>query len=247
MLRIRNWKQFQHYKNLGGRPRWIKLYHKLMEDKQWHDLSGDAAKGLVMLWLIASEAGGDLPSIPDLAFRMRISENRVIALLSDCSHWIETGPIATLEQLYSDSREPLEQNRIEEKRIEEEKNKISCASKSDARLGSPEFLSFWDSYPRKEGRKAALRIWVKKNLDSQLGEVLAGLEAWNKARKPEFMPYAQGWLNQEAWKEIPLRGGGENKIDNEKLERIRRERQADEESARNYQEPRRNAGRSFQS
>jgi uncharacterized protein YdaU (DUF1376 family) len=93
---------------------------------------------------------------------------------------------------------------------EEEKKKISRAPKNAAmKLGSPQFLTFWDSYPRKEGRKAALGIWEHLQLDGRLEEVLAGLEAWKKAREPQYMPYAQGWLNQESWKEIPLKGNAD--------------------------------------
>src|SRR5437016_12634195 len=87
LARIRNWKKFQHYTR--RRPPWIKLYREILDDKQWHELSGESAKGLIMLWLIASENNGELPDSKTLAFRLRISENRVTALLSDCCHWIE--------------------------------------------------------------------------------------------------------------------------------------------------------------
>jgi hypothetical protein len=78
-------------------------------------------------------------------------------------------------------------------------------------LGSSEFQCFWEAYPRHEARKEALRVWVKKSLDGKLGEVLAGLETWKKRREPHYMPYAQGWLNKDSWKETPLGNGKEFK------------------------------------
>jgi len=98
-LRIKNWEKFQHYKH--RKPPWIKLYRDLLEDKQWNELSGDAAKCLIMLWMIASESEGYLPDIEVLAFRLRRSEKEVKSLLSECYHWIEDDAsvmLATCEQ-----------------------------------------------------------------------------------------------------------------------------------------------------
>ena len=44
-IRIRNWKQFQHFKD--RKPLWIKLYRDLLDNVDWHELPGDDAKALV--------------------------------------------------------------------------------------------------------------------------------------------------------------------------------------------------------
>jgi hypothetical protein len=54
--RVKNWKKFQHFKDRS--PPWIKLYRDLLDDPDWHELSGDEAKALVMIWLVASENDG---------------------------------------------------------------------------------------------------------------------------------------------------------------------------------------------
>jgi hypothetical protein len=77
--RIRNWKHFQHYKN--RRPPWIKLHRDILDDPDWHALTGDSAKVLISLWLIASDDNdkdGKLPSIRKLAFRLRMTEKVVV-------------------------------------------------------------------------------------------------------------------------------------------------------------------------
>ncbi len=92
-VRIKNWAKFQHYKGKAVRNApWIKLYTKLLNDRQWHALSGNASKLLAMLWLIANEhdsEGGTLPSIADIAFRTRLLEKEVAELLFELDHWVE--------------------------------------------------------------------------------------------------------------------------------------------------------------
>ena len=86
-MRIKNWSQFQHFKDRD--PIWIKLYRNLLDDIEWHQLEPFAAKMLVNLWLIASEDSGKLPEIRVLAFRLRQQEKDVIKAISQLGHWLE--------------------------------------------------------------------------------------------------------------------------------------------------------------
>lgn len=86
---VKNWTRFQHFKD--RKPPWIKLYRDLLDDPDWHDLSGDDAKGLVMIWLIASEDEDRLGRLPDsrkLAFRLRITQDQADQLLNRLSRWL---------------------------------------------------------------------------------------------------------------------------------------------------------------
>lgn len=85
--RVKNWQSFQHFKD--RRPPWIKLSRDLLDDPDWHDLSGEEAKALVMIWLVASENDGNLPDNRKLAFRLRIDERQVETLLKYLSHWLD--------------------------------------------------------------------------------------------------------------------------------------------------------------
>jgi hypothetical protein len=87
--RIKNWQKHQHFKD--RRPPWIKLYRDLLDDKDWHSLSSDAAKFLVMVWLLASEdkdQKGLVPDVGTLAFRLRTSEATAKQLLAELSRWL---------------------------------------------------------------------------------------------------------------------------------------------------------------
>lgn len=97
--RVKNWKKFQHFKD--RKPPWIKLYRDLLDDPDWHDLSGDEAKALVMMWLVASEDDGNLPDNRKLAFRLRIDERQVETLLKHClPHWLDRDDAESISSQY---------------------------------------------------------------------------------------------------------------------------------------------------
>ena len=91
--RIKDWHRFQHYvtgKNATATPEWIKLYRReTLDHIEFHKLSGDDAKTLVLIWIVASERKGELPPIDQLAFRLRVTEEYLIFLLPRLSPWVE--------------------------------------------------------------------------------------------------------------------------------------------------------------
>lgn len=100
-MKIKNWSEFQHFKDRT--PPWIKLYRHLLDDPEWHELSGDEAKTLIMLWLIASEdkdMEGNLPSPKNIAFRLRITENKLKQELNKLSHWLILDDINMISERY---------------------------------------------------------------------------------------------------------------------------------------------------
>src|SRR5690606_5300424 len=118
MLSIKNWAKFQHFKDRS--PPWIKLYRDLLDDLQWHKLDPVAAKALVMLWLIASENDGNLPDTEELAFRLRMPESDLLAILPNLSHWIEGDCIDAISPRYHDDDKPMPLARSRETETEEE-------------------------------------------------------------------------------------------------------------------------------
>ena len=98
--KIKNWAKFQHFKD--RKPPWIKLYRDILDDMEWHNLSGDSAKLLTMLWLIASEGEGVLPEVKYLSFRLRLPEKTINNCLSTLSHWLERDDIGVISERYQD-------------------------------------------------------------------------------------------------------------------------------------------------
>lgn len=64
MLRVKSWREHQHYKNKGGSPVWIKLYRKILTDYTFRSLSEADRFKLIGVWLLASETEGVIPRDP---------------------------------------------------------------------------------------------------------------------------------------------------------------------------------------
>ncbi len=100
---IKNFSKFQHFKDRT--PPWIKLYRDILDDPDWHDLQAEAAKVLVMLWVIASEdetKRGMLPEEKKLAFRLRLSEKNLRIILSQLKNFLIQVDINAISKRYQD-------------------------------------------------------------------------------------------------------------------------------------------------
>lgn len=204
-MRIRNWKQFQHYKN--RRPPWIKLHREILDDPDWHSLSGDSAKVLISLWLIASDDNdkdGKLPPLRKLAFRLRMSEKVVAQHLEKLSQWLvqdASNALADCEQLAvpetEESRDrdrvfsqnaPLASNRFQKPTLEELTAYVKEAGL--AKVNPDRFMDHYETNGWKVGKnpmkdwKAAARNWNRNDFggggNRQSPPPQSGLEDWTR-------------------------------------------------------------------
>lgn len=128
-IKVKDWAKFQHFKD--RRPPWIKLYRDILDDIEWHELDPVAAKALVAIWVIASEADGELPELRKLAFRLRMSVSDTEIVLSKLNHWLVRGDIAPISERHQS--DPLErETETEEERETEEEKKPARASRKPA-------------------------------------------------------------------------------------------------------------------
>lgn len=126
-MRVKNWRKFQHFKDRS--PPWIKLYRDLLDDLDWHELPPQSAKALVMIWLIASENGGELPDLKTLAFRLRLKEDQTKSIISSLSHWLEQGditPISEGPQSDSTEGEGETEKEVEKEREARKRAEVPC-------------------------------------------------------------------------------------------------------------------------
>lgn len=68
------------------------------------------------------------------------------------------------------------------------------------------FQEFWQRYPNKVGKDAALRAWIKKGCEGLCNDILSGLmrNMGHITREGgEFIPNPSTWLNQGRWKDEP--------------------------------------------
>jgi hypothetical protein len=185
-MRIKNWSKFQHFKD--RRPPWVKLYRDILDDIEWHELDPQAAKVLVMLWLIASEDDGNLPDIKKLAFRLRMTEKQTSDCIFKLSHWVEQDDIKPISTRYQDDRLETETETETEREKEgetEKKTQRGTRLPADCLLPPEwadfckhqrpdlvprqvfdEFRDYWIAQPGQKGVKtdwdATWRNWVRR-------------------------------------------------------------------------------------
>lgn len=69
-LYVRKWAEWQTYRSDRGKPPWIKVYRRLLQDLDWSSLT-DAEKGqLVSIWILAADRDGYIPDEPDALQRV---------------------------------------------------------------------------------------------------------------------------------------------------------------------------------
>ena len=100
-VRIKNWNQHQHFKDRN--PPWIKLHRELLDRRDISVISDRAFRTLISLWLLASEDKqllGNLPSIEDIAFRLRTSISNIIKDLNELKDFIIDYDITMISERY---------------------------------------------------------------------------------------------------------------------------------------------------
>ena len=69
------------------------------------------------------------------------------------------------------------------------------------------FAPFWDAYPRKAGKRDALKAWTKATRRASPTEIADGAARFaSDPNLPEeqFIPYPSKWLNGDHWEDGPL-------------------------------------------
>lgn len=192
---------------------WFRFYNEVVDDPKVQRLSGDLFKVWVNFLCLASKHDGVLPSTEDLAFSLRVSEDEIstfrnqlmIAGLFDEKRGMVVPHGWDKRQFKSD----LSTSRV--KRFRKRSKPVSRNGPEQTRTEQtpivPEsgFEKFWNAYPRKVGKTAAMKRWVVIEPSEELvGKMLAAIEAWKQSdqwRKNDgqYVPYPVTWLNQERW------------------------------------------------
>ena len=201
-FRIKDWSKFQHFKDRT--PPWVKLYRDILDDPDWHELDGQSAKVLTMLWLIASEDethSGALPCLRKLAFRLRMEENKVKQSLDKLSHWLIQSDIEPISERYQSDAPETET----ETYTEREKEK-------DMAYG---FDEFWAIYERKGNKVQSLKAWrkIKPSIELQLQIYDAARIYVRATPDKQFRKDASTWLNNQCWNdEVVVRQEQQKKV-----------------------------------
>lgn len=210
--RIRDWNKYKHFKDRNA-P-WVKLNKDLLSSRDWFDLSGDTAKTLVMLWLVASEdpeREGNLPDLRELAFRLRMDEANVQRLLGELGKWLESTDtvVETAETtvVQTDNvvitQEPPKYD-IPATTAKKPAQKKSTGKKKYAKHSySREFEEFWAKYPNNQHKKNAAMKFGEMTKTVPAAEIIAGLQrqldSSHITEDTKSFMYAETWLHQKRW------------------------------------------------
>ncbi len=73
-----------------------------------------------------------------------------------------------------------------------------------------DFLNFWEEYPRKTGKGAAFRVWLKmRPSKKERADISSALKwqkqsvQWNNSAYGKFIPLPATYLNQRRWEDEP--------------------------------------------
>lgn len=187
-MKIKNWNKFQHFKD--RRPPWIKLHREILDQRDIMMISDRSFKILTCLWLLASEdesKDGNLPSVPDIAFRLRMSEDDILTSIQELTPWVENGEIELISSGYQTDITETEAYKEETEGDEKPKKKNSsnrfvppsldqvtnyCQERGNT-IDPQRFIDHYESNGWKVGRnkmkswQAAVRTWEKNDKDGK--------------------------------------------------------------------------------
>jgi hypothetical protein len=152
MLRIKNWSEFQHYKDRA--PPWVKLHHSLLDNFEFHSLPV-ASKALApMLWLLASENldGSISDDLTEVAFRLRTTVNDVQAALKPL---IDMGFIVSDSNVLADCKQCALPETETEAETEARKPSVSSVQQRNPKYPKPDDVAqnVWDDFVAHRKRK----------------------------------------------------------------------------------------------
>lgn len=75
MIRVRNWREFQHYKERS--PPWIKVHNSLIENYEFGGLTDVQKCHLILIWLLASRTDNKLHDDPEWVRKRIGASNKV--------------------------------------------------------------------------------------------------------------------------------------------------------------------------
>ena len=117
-MRVKNYDEFQHFKNRT--PPWIKFYRSTLDDREINKLSDTTYRVLMGCWLLASEDKthtGNLPSVDDIAFRLRKPKQQIVKALQELESFIVQDDDSPISSCHQDDAPEERRVEVEEKGV----------------------------------------------------------------------------------------------------------------------------------
>lgn len=200
ILRIKNWQEFQHYKNRG--PYWIKLHFRILSSKDWVNSSDSDRVLIIACMLVASqskETDGRFEADPDYFQRVAYLEHK-----PNFKSLISNGFLETLEESIPSLYDlPIEtEKRRDREELETEKDTRVRETTSNG--GSLHFSGTRLKITSEEHKALSLAFE-----GADFGTEYFKMDSWlvtNRRNYRAFGRFANGWLSRQKLPNI----GGQN-------------------------------------
>lgn len=211
-LKIRNWDKWQTYRKDRGRPPWIKVHRRLMQDPNWVELT-DAQRGqLVVMWMLAADRDGVIPASPATLRKLGGMDSD-----PDISVFVRSGFIEPIEskEINSDDQvvvtltpswrhvDPPDTDADADAESPPTPPRGMVTNLAHRKALDANFEEFWKVYPRREAKGGARRAYLaalKRGATHE--QIMAGARRYAAKRAGQDKQYtamAQTWLNQDRW------------------------------------------------
>lgn len=201
MLRIKNWTEFQHYKDRA--PPWVKLHHSLLDNFEFHSLPV-ASKALApMLWLLASENldGSFSDDLTVIAFRLRTSASDVQTALKPL---IDKGFVVSDSNVLADCQQCALPETETETETEARKPTVSPVKQRNPKYPKPDGVeqSVWDDFVAHRKRKrGAITALVMQSIRSEAEKAGWSLnDALKEVVVRNWQTFKSEWVSKQAAK-----------------------------------------------
>lgn len=190
MLKIRNWHKFQHYKDRN--PPWIKLHYELLSSVDWVMATDETKLLMIVCMLLGSRNDGCVPCNPEYIQKFgNLKDKPNLATLCDTGFFEDASELlATCKQGASKCL-----------------RSVSVSVSNSVSYLEGDFDAFWSAYPRKAGKKAALKAWNAAKDKPAVDVIVTAVKAqaasdqW-KRDGGQFIPHPATWLNQGRWADV---------------------------------------------
>ena len=223
--------------------KWFRLHLEILDDYKVSSLSDHEFRTWIKLLCIAANTMGKLPSVEEIAFRLRFTTARTQSVLSrlielrlidevaggliphnwdvwqyksDCSTERVRSHRETFQKRSRNghcnvSETPSDTDTDTEPPISPPSGGVSQTRSAplSAPLSAPRlpiakwFAEFWETYPRRVGRKAAEKKYAALATCEEVHTaIMHGLRQQlpaMRAKEIEFVPHPATWLNQGRW------------------------------------------------
>jgi hypothetical protein len=198
---------------------WFRVKNNLVHDPKVQRLAPKLFKALINLWCLASQNDGVLPSVPDCAHALHLSEKKMTEILFSLFslNFFDKNEDDFVPHKWEDHQRPSdssttrtkayrERERSQERKcdgLEKRREEIEIEKRRPPKppKGEIEFEEFWNAFPNKVGKRAALKAFLfARKRGASAGQIVAGVGNYLRTKPPD-KPWCNPatFLNQDRW------------------------------------------------